>query len=227
MIPARPTRWAQCLFYPYLGWLMRTHLRRLALCPPLPSMPEDLAWFWIANHNTWWDGFCLAMLNRRLFRRPLYLLMLEEQLRRFWFFRLLGAYGVRRHDGGDARRVLRYTAELLAQRPPPVVIWFPQGELVPYGSPIRFASGIELLLRMLRTPVWLQIVGMYPLLWAHMRPEFFVRFGPGWLIEPGSAAPTKAELEVALQHTLDALAQGVRSGMELRTVLEGRRSPHE
>lgn len=227
MIPAHPQPWAEWLFRGYLRWLMRRHLRRLCVREPQEPMPEQLPWLWIANHNTWWDGFSLYMINRHLFGRRLYLLMLEEQLRRFWFFRLLGAYGVRQGDGTDALRVLRYTRELLDQQPPPVVVWFPQGELLPYGSPIRFAGGIELLLRLLTAPVWLQTVGIYPLLYAHPRPELSVGFGPGWLIAPGSSIPGKAELEEAIRETLEALTQQVRSGGRWKSLLEGTRSPHE
>ncbi|MEN3026791.1 MAG: lysophospholipid acyltransferase family protein [Chlorobiota bacterium] len=227
MIEARPRRAAHWLFRPYVLWLMRRHLRRIALREPVPEMPRELPWLWIANHNTWWDGFLVYLLNVRLFGRPLYLLMLEEQLRRFWFFRYLGAYGVRPGDPVEARRLLRYTAELLQMEPPSVVVWFPQGELLPYGSPIQFARGLELLLRHAEAPLWVQTVGVYPLLWEHVRPELYVGFGCGWRLGPGLAGPTLEELSAALEEELQKLGVAVRQRSPFRVLLEGVRSPHE
>jgi 1-acyl-sn-glycerol-3-phosphate acyltransferase len=190
-------------------------------------MPEELPWLWLANHNTWWDGFLLYFLNRRLAGRRMYLLMLEEQLRRFWFFRYLGAYGVRLGEGPDALRLLRYTVELFRERPPALVVWFPQGELVPYGSPVRFARGVEVLLKMAPKPLWVQLVGMYPLLWEHVRPEFFLGFGPGFCLEPGGEVPTSEELAQELEGTLRGLEEAVRGRARFRELFSGRRSPQE
>ncbi|MCS7155966.1 MAG: hypothetical protein NZ993_09220, partial [Bacteroidetes bacterium] len=97
----------------------------------------------------------------------------------------------------------------------------------PYGSPIRFARGLELLLRRAEVPLWVQTVGIYPLLWEHVRPELYAGFGRGWLWEPGSAGPSLADMEAELARLLSELEAGVRQGLVFRFLLEGRLSPQE
>ena len=49
----------------------------------------------VANHMSWWDGFFLIHLQQQLWpETPHYSVMLESELRKFPFFRKIGAIGV-------------------------------------------------------------------------------------------------------------------------------------
>lgn len=106
----------------------------------------------VANHVSWWDGFWLQYLNQKLFHRKLHFMMLEEQLRKFWFFNLSGGYSVRK-SSRSLIESLEYTVKLLGNNQNFVFI-FPQGEIISmYKSQFEFEKGISYILKNLENPV--------------------------------------------------------------------------
>lgn len=81
----------------------------------------------IANHFSWWDGFWIVHLNRKLFRRKFYYMMLEEELRKNIFLNRIGGYSVKRGSRSIIES-LRYTIDLLKNREN-LVLLFPQGKI--------------------------------------------------------------------------------------------------
>lgn len=65
------------------------------------------------NHSSWWDGLLAYHAAGKLPGKRHYFMMEEEQLRKYAFFRKLGAYSINPGSPGDARASLRYTAGLL------------------------------------------------------------------------------------------------------------------
>jgi 1-acyl-sn-glycerol-3-phosphate acyltransferase len=56
-----------------------------------PSLPT----LFIANHSTWWDGFFIYELYRKLkLKKSFRIVMLESELKKVPFFRLCGAVGL-------------------------------------------------------------------------------------------------------------------------------------
>ncbi|MEL6824230.1 MAG: lysophospholipid acyltransferase family protein [Calditrichota bacterium] len=102
----------------------------------------------LPNHSTWWDGFFAWHLNEVHFKRPFYLMMLQEQLLKYPFFRKLGVFGI---DQGNAKGMLsslNYAAKLLEQTPPPILTIFPQGELQrSLKRPLDYKKGIDWILK--------------------------------------------------------------------------------
>ena len=73
-------------------------------------------------------------------------MMLEEQLRRHWYFNYTGGYSVKKHSR-SALESIDYTAELLTD-PGNVVLLFPQGEINSlYKDTFVFEKGIERMLK--------------------------------------------------------------------------------
>ncbi|HEX2935422.1 MAG TPA: lysophospholipid acyltransferase family protein [Bacteroidales bacterium] len=96
----------------------------------------------IANHISWWDGFWIAYLNETLFLRKFHFMMLEEQLRKYWFFNYAGGFSVRK-GSRTVVETLRYTSELL-QNSGNLVLVFPQGEIQSmHDQHFVFEKGIE------------------------------------------------------------------------------------
>ncbi len=81
----------------------------------------------IANHMSWWDGFWIAYLNETRFKRKFHFMMLEEQLRKYWFFNYAGGFSVRK-GSRSIIETLHYTSALLKNSENLVLI-FPQGEI--------------------------------------------------------------------------------------------------
>ena len=148
MIEARHAPWADAIFRPYVRRLMMRsfHAVRLLGEPPVP--PREKPVLIVANHVTWWDGFFIYVLNGHLLHRKLHVMMLEEQLRRYRFFRRLGAFGIAQGHPRSVRASLAYSAGIL-QNPSHCLCVFPQGSMHrAYDRPLGFKRGLETVLAM-------------------------------------------------------------------------------
>lgn len=147
MIRAQHRLWADILFRPYLTRLFKRHFHGIHLFGEVPEVPRDMPLLLLPNHSTWWDGFFVYLLNKKVFQRTLYLMMLEEQLSRYKFFAKIGAYSIQPGDRGGIMESLEYSATLLTE-PTPLVTIFPQGELLPWQTrPLGYKRGVEWILR--------------------------------------------------------------------------------
>jgi len=144
MIKASHTTWAQIIFDVYLSALFKRHFHQLKLVSNQVSIKEHTSVLLLANHFSWWDGFFWYYVNKIFWRKKFHIMMLEEQLKRYWFFRFLGAFSIRK----NSRSVIEsfaYASTLL-ENPNNLVLLFPQGEIQPACiERIKFERGIELL----------------------------------------------------------------------------------
>lgn len=151
MLKARHAAWAERIFQPYVTRLCKRHFQRLTLLGKTPEPAPDLPLLLLPNHSTWWDGFFVYLLNKKLFRRKIYLMMREDQLARYHFFSRLGAYSIAPASAGSIKNSLRYSAAVLNEEiaPRPLLCIFPQGELLPWGQrPLAYKNGVETILRL-------------------------------------------------------------------------------
>ena len=156
----------------YVRHKVRSSFRGVWLRGELPPAPEGLLVY--ANHGNWWDGFVLHPLARAAGRDG-YVLMEEENLRRYAFLRHVGAFSLRRGDASSSLETLRYARALL-QRPGAAVFLFPEGEHRPPGElPLRLERGVETLARMSRVrsvPVAIRYA-----FFEHERPDVLLDIG--------------------------------------------------
>jgi len=100
----------------------------------------------IANHISWWDGFWVMYINRKIFKRKFHFMMLEEQLKKYWFFNYSGGFSVNKKSK-TIIETLNYTLELLKDKNNMVLI-FPQGEIKSiYENNIKFEKGIDWIIK--------------------------------------------------------------------------------
>ena len=177
MIRAQHRLWADIIFQPYLTWLFKRHFHEIQLLGELPEIPDDLPLLLLPNHSTWWDGFFVYLLNKRIFRRTTYLMMLEAQLTKYKFFRKIGAYSI---EPGNRRGIiesLEYTVELL-NREMSLVAVFPQGQLLPWCKrPLGYKRGVEWILRKYGKSVTLLPLAIRTEFLGEKRPSVFFLFG--------------------------------------------------
>ncbi|MDZ7265995.1 MAG: lysophospholipid acyltransferase family protein [candidate division KSB1 bacterium] len=177
MIPAKHARWADLIFHPYLRLLCRRHFHRLEILGTLPHIDPQLPVLLLPNHSTWWDGFFVYLLNRTLFHRRPYLMMLQEQLARYAFFARLGAFSIDPHSPREVRQALRYAAHCLQAQPPVLLALFPQGELRPWHvRPLGYRRGLEVLLKMAQCRVNLLNLAIQASFHRERRAEVFFLF---------------------------------------------------
>ncbi len=149
MITARHAAWADQIFLWYLSRLCRRHFHKISVLGKIPEPNPDLPLLLLPNHSTWWDGFFVYLLNKKLFRRKIYLMMLEAQLARYKFFSRLGAYSINPHSAVSIKNSLRYSVAVLNEKmtPRPLLCIFPQGELLPWDKrPLIYKNGLEKIL---------------------------------------------------------------------------------
>lgn len=98
--------------------------------------------FLLANHFSWWDGFVLYYLNHKLFKKRFHIMILEETVRKVFFFKYLGAFSISKNSR-DMLASLNYASELLND-PENLVLIFPQGKLYSnFVGEVNFEKGIQ------------------------------------------------------------------------------------
>lgn len=177
MIPAEHSPAFRALFDLYnRRYLLPRAFRRMDLYGSLDAGVErERPILYIANHSSWWDGLLLFHLWRRSGEDHHYVMMDEEQLAKYRFFRKLGAYSVDKSGPGASRASLRYTEELLAKGNR---VWlFPQGDIRHLESrPLVLRRGAEYLLR--RVPHAAVVpVTFYYTQGLHSKPEASLEIG--------------------------------------------------
>ena len=188
-------------------WMARRldgiHVRGIEDAGWVPRIPLLL----VANHVSWWDGFLLREIHRRLRPdAPLHVVMSEPELRRHAVFRWMGAVPL---DASPlaGRRLLQTLRSHVEARPDAVIGFFPQGRIWPsHRRPLDFRRGGAWLARRL-APVAVVPVGL------HLEP--LTRPGPAAFVSVGRPRVTAGplppdELERAVTREVDAILKVVR-----------------
>ncbi|MBD3165402.1 hypothetical protein GF324_02285 [bacterium] len=252
MIKDDPRWWAPPLFNLYIDRLMQRHFHGIRLLGSSPDLDPRIPVLLTPNHSTWWDGFFVYLLNRRLWRRPFHLMMLEEQLAQNLFFQKLGVYGIRQDSLSEVRKAVMHTVARLEQREgmtigrrvqgaldrssdniwtpdlptAPALVWYPQGELLPWDRrPLGVKRGLERVVKRYRKPLQMLPVGIKPVFLRDQRPDLFLQCGGPVRFEgEGWQAEAWDERMVAL---LDEMTERIAKGERGRLLLRGQPSVNE
>jgi len=222
MIPADHRKWAEYLFAPYLNRLCRRHFHSIRLLGQVPGLSKNRPLLLLPNHSTWWDGFFVFLLNRHVLGRKTYLMMLEEQLRINGFFRFLGAYSIDPGSFSGVRRSLLYTSALLSPADnPPLVCFFPQGELLPlHQRPVRFGKGLDFILSRVSGHIDLAFLGIWSGFLQDQRPDVFLQVSPVMTVTRHTR-PGSAELALSLEQFLGTMEQAILQGAQGQVLIRG------
>ncbi|HEY1428231.1 MAG TPA: lysophospholipid acyltransferase family protein, partial [Candidatus Tumulicola sp.] len=171
MISARPLRGFDATFGRYIDWLLRRSFRGVWLRDGA-TFPDG-GFVAVSNHASWWDGIVPYAVQRALAPRiPFYLMMSEEQLRRYWFFRFGGAFSIDAESPRDCLRSLEYASGRASEG---AGVWiYPQGKLEA-ADPGSLRGGFLLAARAARKPV-ITVALRLKFLEAQ-RPDAFVEIG--------------------------------------------------
>lgn len=182
---------------------MRRHIHAVRIAGLPGALPPQQPLLLVANHCSWWDAFALREAQRVLRPgAPVHTVMLRSELRRFPFFRWLGAVGIEPGSPGSVAHAVRGLQARLRARPDAVVLFFPQGRIWPsFRRPLGFQRGVELLARRL-APVTTLPVGLHLEPLVSPAPSILVSVG-----EPldGPAAADAGGLEAAVAEQLDRI----------------------
>jgi 1-acyl-sn-glycerol-3-phosphate acyltransferase len=179
------------------------------------------------NHSSWWDGYMMMLIHRRLFSKRLdsYVMMEEKQLRLFRFFTWTGAFSIDRHDPEDAQRALAYAVYLLQRHSAGALYIFPQGRIEPNDRrPLTIHAGAARIAAQVDTLTLLPVAFRYEFL-NEQWPHAFVRVGPPHrLNDPQNISASQDEMHHHLTACVDTLRDQVlaRQFHSFRLLMRGR-----
>jgi len=136
------------IIHPFFKWyacfIIKRHFNTVRIVGEIEE--RNLPILLIANHISWWDGFWAMYINLKVLHRKFHFMMLEEQLRKFWFFNYTGGFSITKKSK-SILETLQYTAALLSDNQNMVLV-FPQGEIQSqHDRDFHFGKGIERILK--------------------------------------------------------------------------------
>ncbi|MBN2013174.1 lysophospholipid acyltransferase family protein [candidate division KSB1 bacterium] len=228
MIKAQHNHLALWLFDRYILRLMRNHFHSFQLLGAIEPIDPTAPLLLLPNHASWWDGFFIYLLNRHFFQRHLYMMMQEEQLRRFWFFSKVGAYSIQPGNQDSVDESLEYTATLLqSSDKPPAVCIFPQGKLMPWGKrPVIFKPGVRQILERATSPVQVLLVATRIEYTSSQHADVFFQLSECYRFN-NTILPDMVALSSKMESMLQLLQTSISYGEQGTIFLNGRQQKHE
>lgn len=201
MIKASHNKAARFIFNFYIDRLLRKNFSHFYLTNEAPNTAcKDFSLIVTPNHISWWDGFFIDFINRKIFRRTFHIMMLEEQLKRYWFFRYLGAYSIMQHKPKSIINTASYLKEL-SEKHGSLNVIYPQGAIEPYDKrPPIIKSGLKFFLRDLNESTIVLPVLFKIQYEDKMKPSVYCRFG-----QPVQASKVIADFEAYIRIFDEAL----------------------
>lgn len=162
-------------FYPLFLWLSRFMIKRNFCSIHFEGEINDNGHsvLVVANHVSWWDGFWVEYLNHKKIFRTFHFMMLEEQLKKHWYFQYTGGFSVRK----NSREILEsidYTVQLL-EKDKNMVLMFPQGKIhSSHNNSVRFERGIQQIIKKCHDKTQVLFVANFTDYFSDSKPHLFI-----------------------------------------------------
>jgi len=223
MIKARHSKWADKIFFAYIRRLLKKHFNGLHYYGEPPVFKQDIPVILLPNHSSWWDGFFVYILNKKLFNREIYLMMLEEELANNSFFSRVGAYSINQDSLSGVKESLDYTRSIILNKSTSLICVFPQGELLPWGvTPPGFKRGPEIILRKVPGPVYICLLAIKIEFLNEQRPDVFFMYE--YFLESSPNTINMKEYEAKMTTLLDKLNRAIIEQKQATLLLKGKES---
>jgi 1-acyl-sn-glycerol-3-phosphate acyltransferase len=178
MIKANKNRLIEKLFSVYNKSALKKHFNKVYIDGEhnFLNRSKNYPTIIYSNHSNWWDGLIAFYLSKSRWNIDAYLMMDEEQMKKYSFFKWIGAFSVNRSSASEAVKSLNYAGECLRNKS--TVLWiYPQGIMQPNDyRPIKFYSGISRIAERLEGVNLIPIVLKYEFLLEQM-PDVFIHIG--------------------------------------------------
>ncbi len=177
MIKANHNFFAQLIFNPYLKRLLNKNFTNFFLANDFPQIKQMDKLIVTPNHFSWWDGFFVDYVFKKFTRRKLYIMMLEEQLLKYWFFKYLGAFSINQYSPRSVIASSEYTKNILKDENN-FVAFFPQGKIEQFGvEKIKLQPGLKIFIPKNIADVKVLPIAFKIQHYEKKNPEVIVRFG--------------------------------------------------
>lgn len=205
MIKANHKKIARSIFTPYVDRLLKKNFSALYTVNKVPKIPDDHSLIITPNHISWWDGFFIDKIHRLCIPKKLHLMMLEDQLTRFWFFRFVGAFSINPGAGTGVVETVKYVRSLISDYNNSVIV-YPQGEIEPYEKrPLKLKEGIRIFVGKGESRSKILPIGFKIQYYDKKFPAVIVRFGS--LLDVANVVNDFDIFKTAFMQNLDKLSE--------------------
>jgi len=171
-----------------------------------PTITPDLPILLIANHLSWWDGFFLWRIQRKIApQAPVYTVMLAREFHQTFWFKWVGMLPITPGSTASLRALLKRLTSFCQkpQRPAVVCSFFPQGVIKPsFARPLGFADGLASIAQAM-APVNVVPIGIHVEPLCAREPKAFLAVGESFVHQAGRL--NVKQVEQSLTATLDDL----------------------
>jgi len=179
LIEAKKNKGFEIIFNIYNKYLLKKNFFKIHLLNNelFLNRNKELPSVIFANHSNWWDGLIAYYLSYHLWKCDAYMMMDLKQMKKYRFFKWIGAFSVNKESNTDSVKSLNYSIDLIKDNSK--VLWiFPQGEMKHHDlRPINFQKGIMKILEKSGQVNLFALVFNYEFL-MQQRPEVFIKIMP-------------------------------------------------
>ncbi|SDR85431.1 Acyltransferase [Mucilaginibacter mallensis] len=185
----------------YVKWIVGRHFHELLFNRIETDKSRSI--LLIVNHYSFWDSLILYCVNTRLFKKKMYIMILEETARGNAFFKYAGAFSINKKSK-DMLLSLDYAANLLND-PQNMVVIFPQGRLYSnFVDHIIFEKGVLRIIKQAQGSFQLVFAAAFVQYFKHKKPTATVYLKTA---DESFADTTINELQSAYQQYYDRSKQ--------------------
>lgn len=177
MIKARHSKWARIIYDLYFNNLLKKNFSHFYLANNFPEISDNLPLIVTPNHISWWDGFFVDYYFKKFSKRKIYLMMLEEQLKRLPFFPKVGAFSIDPQKIKSIIETLNYSREIVLDANN-FLVMYPQGEIEVFEKrPLSTKEGLKQLLKLITRKVIILPLGFKIQHYNEKYPAIIARAG--------------------------------------------------
>lgn len=202
-IPAQESRLFIRLFRVYVRLLFKRRFKQVWIRQQYRPGAESKTVYYL-NHHSWWDGIIPLLLNEYRFKQQARALMEDKQMKKYAFFKRIGAFSIDREDPKKALTSLRYAVESMQRKNASLFI-YPEGTITAAGTQPSFEGGLTWLHAQLPEVDFVPI-GIYMHTIRSDKPELHLHVGKSVTVNAALPRQDKTQrFEETLSYLLDEL----------------------
>ncbi len=177
MIKSDHEKWAEIIFQFYSKRIVKKTFGHFRIVNKIPEIPANKSLIITPNHFSWWDGFFIYLLSKKIIDRKMHIMMLESSLKKYWFFKKVGAYSINPDSASSIIQTFEYSRKIIADKNN-FIVTYPQGKIEDFETrPLTLRPGLQNLVKPLISHTVILPVAFKIQYFNERQPQIFCRFG--------------------------------------------------
>jgi hypothetical protein len=213
MIKPNHRLWAHFIFEKYIRNKVRKDFHSINVVGTLPKIDANKSLIITPNHISWWDGFFPYLMNIKYWKKKYNVLMLEHQLKRYYFFNYIGAFSINQSKPKEIINSINFCKDLISFNEN-LLVFFPEGEMKPsFESPSNYKTGIE---KVVSDKTQILVQATYFLNYKEELPNLYFAFS---LIENPLEIPKLASyIEKTTSELIKSIENSIKNSLEIERI---------